>query len=373
MNSNDPKKKSIEGKIVKYYKINIEELVENEEQKNKYERFLEECIKIFKEEFKKAVITGVAITTAASTLIGGLAYAKSSKDVGYKGNQTALEEMNTDIHYNSYCMDMINQLQEKYSINIKEQPERLYTELARLANNVEKLDHDSIIGAFAYLCTNYKDEIYNEEAYNKFVEILGGYNFGETDKDKIIKMNENTAGIDFTNDKSINDIAIEGEELFIRMGSKKFSLDRLVNTNFYKNPLPKEEPLEVIRTDSDRELYPNLNEMAFDILNDKEYGDAKLYELYMQDKNLKQLRDKNDNSKTDFDKLMEVIGFLMEEKDPDHITTEDEKQNHITTLEDYVESKEMYLDEWFSKAKNKLNEKEMKESLAEEFGDKRGR
>ena len=375
MNSNDPKKKSIEGPIVKYYRISVKEIVENEEQQTKYEKFLEACKKIFKSEAKKAVIAAVTLTTAASTALGGLAYAKSSNDIGYKGEQTAIEEMQTDINYNSYCVDMIRQLQDKKGINVYQQPEKLYKELAMLANNVAKLDHDSIIGAFAYLCVNNPSEskIYNEEAFNNFVTLLGGYNYGEKDIEKIKEMNENTAGIDFTTDKSINEIAIEGEKLFVRMGSKKFSLDKLVYTNFEKNPLPKEDPLEIIRTDEDRGLYPDLNEIAFEILNDKEYGDARLYQLYMQDRHIKELRGKDDNSKTDFDKLMEVIGFLMEEKDPEHVTVEDEEKNHITTIEDYANAKEMFLDEWFKQAKNKLYEKEMKEGLEGEFNLRSGR
>ena len=233
---------------------------------------------------------------------------------------------------------------------------------------------------------------------------MNGYHYGLTDHVKLKKLADKKEGFDF-NTKHIDFEELEKfslkyfDEHFHSKNIDKFDIkyvsnveptllsigDAIVNSDEMKNiGIPEESKmsstnnpgrLEIIRTDEDREKFFDLNELAQEIYYDKENGDIRLYELYKEDRDIRMIDHISEDERTDFDRLIEILGFLSEKKDPAHITVEDENSSHhITTLSDYVAEKEgMTLDEWFSKVKKEIKDRELKEDLDIEFGSRGGR
>ena len=270
MKEYDSKSKSLNAQKIAYKKVELSSL--NIDIK-KIEAFRNEAIN----EIKKAAAVAIGMVAITTTVLDGAALAKGLKPVELKEEQTIAEDIKTmdlQVAYKAFCTSIITEIQNKKGFVPAADKEKLYKELANIANTTDKGNHDFLISSYGYLYG------YESEEFKKIIENMHGYNFGETNPEKIKEDYEKHGGFNFMNEP------INYNELFkfgIQYYQANFYSHNIKNFNLdYLKPIKNTEIDESISSvPSQRTVNSDLIEKAKEILADKETSDIKLYAFYM--------------------------------------------------------------------------------------------
>ena len=273
---NESLQKSINGVKQKYQVINLEK--SPEEVKEKKERFIIAA--------KKVIVAVIMATTLTSTIPN--VSAKPALNEIVDENDSLLEKFDKiklNINYNSFCLDILLDIKG----NIKAENKHAFSDvLAGYADSYIKEDSEFLIAAIG--------QLYGFES-EEFKQV----------KSKMITKDELSTDYQKMHEDSINRYEKEYYNT-----NKKFE----PQVKKHEEKIEDKKQAPIIRIDNienlnNKGVNPDLVAKAQEILNNREYGDIELYNLYLKDQAIKNMNDTK-IIKSDFDNLLETMSFMEE-------------------------------------------------------------